>query len=211
MSAILTGSMCAGSVHYWAVALAMGHVWIETDERHLPLRHSHHRYRIAGPNGVQTLTVPLVGESHTMATPMSEVRISEHGNWRRLHWGAIFSAYGRSPYFDFVADELEPIIMGEQTHLLDFNRAMQQLIVSFLDFPITFEYGMAAHVPTTVHLRRWCEGKRHQPAQPATAVVPYYQVWQHRHGFLPDLSILDLLMNMGRESIYILRKMSGMN
>lgn len=205
---MLTGSMCTGSVRYWAAALATGRVVIDPDERHLPLRHSHHRYCIDGPNGMQKLTVPLAGETDNMATPMREVRISEHGNWRRLHWGALYSAYGRTPYFDHIAPELEHIIVdGHQTHLLDLNTQLQQLIVDFMDLPIQFNAQCTVHNAQLriEDLRGKIDGKRgdNLPIDD----VPYYQVWASRHGFVPRLSILDLLMNEGREGIFILQKM----
>lgn len=202
--AIITGSMCTGSVRYWAAALAAGTVHIDTDERHLPLRHSHHRYCIDGPNGVQRLTVPLVAETHNMATPMSQVRISEHGNWRRLHWGALYSAYGRTPYFDHIAPELEPIILGHQTHLLELNTALQALIIDFMDLPIHFITGGAPSADT--HDLRGVIGTK-QPDRLPIADTPYHQIWAHRHGFVPRLSVLDLLMNHGREGILTLHRM----
>ena len=204
---LITGSMCPGSVRYWAAALAAGTVYIDLEERHLPLRHSHHRYAIEGPNGVQQLTVPLVGETHNMATPMREVRISEHGNWRRLHWGALYSAYGRTPYFDHIAPDLEAIIVdGHQTHLLELNTQLQQLVVEFMDLPILFN----AHCSPTssinyTDLRGKIDMKR--PDVLPIVDVPYYQVWADRHGFVPRLSILDLLMNEGREGIFTLQNM----
>lgn len=204
---IITGSVCTGSVRYWATALAAGHVVIDTNERHLPLRHSHHRYAIDSPNGMQQLTVPLVGETHNMTTPMSEVLISEHGNWRRLHWGALYSAYGRTPYFDHIAPELEPIIMGNQTHLLELNMQLQQLIVDFMDLPITFATEKQKDMTVAyTDLRGKIETKK--PDQLPISDVPYYQVWAHRHGFTARLSILDLLMNEGREGIFTLMQMN---
>ena len=220
--------MCPGSVRYWAVALAAGTVYVDPEERHLPLRHSHHRYAIEGPNGVQQLTVPLVGETHNMATPMREVRISEHGNWRRLHWGALYSAYGRTPYFDHIAPDLETIIVdGHQTHLLELNMQLQQLIVEFMDLPIHFvsassptpaspptplrgergEWGeRGASATNVVDLRGKIDMKR--PDKLPIIDVPYYQVWADRYGFVPRLSILDLLMNEGREGIFTLLDMA---
>lgn len=205
---LITGSMCPGSVRYWAAALAAGTVYIDPEERHLPLRHSHHRYAIEGPNGVQQLTVPLVGETHNMATPMREVRISEHGNWRRLHWGALYSAYGRTPYFDHIAPELEAIIVdGHQTHLLELNTQLQQLIVEFMDLPIQFS-AQSTHQDSFnfIDLRGKIDMKR--PDTLPLTDVPYYQVWADRHGFVPRLSILDLLMNEGREGIFTLLRMA---
>ena len=210
---ILTGSMCTGSVRYWAAALAAGRVIIDPDERHLPLRHSHHRYSICGPNGPQNLTVPLVGETANMATPMREVRISEHGNWRRLHWGALYSAYGRTPYFDHIAPELEPIIVGgHQTHLLDLNTQLLRLIVDFMDLPIEFnaqcddsQCPMISSDLSVNDLRGKIDGKRGDNLP--IIDVPYYRLWATRHGFVPRLSILDLLMNEGRAGILTLMRM----
>ena len=217
---LLTGSMCTGSVRYWAAALAAGTVIIDPDERRLPLRHSHHRYCILGPNGVQKLTVPIEGDTAGMATPMREVRISEHGNWRRLHWGALYSAYGRTPYFDHIAPELEDIIVGgQQTHLLELNTQLQQLIVDFTALPIEFVYGSpiaqtassqegGCKSPSNdevIDLRGKIDGKK--PDRLPIVDTPYYQVWAERYGFVPQLSVLDLLMNEGREAIFTLMRM----
>lgn len=198
--------MCAGSVRYYAACVAAGKVAIDTDETRLPLRHSHHRYAIAGPNGVQQLTVPLVGDTNAMPVAMRDVRISEHASWRRLHWGALFSAYGRTPYFDYVAADLEPVIMGAQRWLLDYNEQLQQVIVDFMDLPVDFVHATDADTSMATDLRGRIGGKK--PDSLPIASVPYYQVWQDRHGFVENLSILDLMMNMGREGIFTLLKMT---
>ena len=133
---VVMGSMTAGSVRCYAAMLAAKRVYVDAAERNLPLRHSHHRYLIDGPNGVQRLTVALARRTNAMPVAMRDVLISEHGDWRRRHWGALFSAYGKTPYFDYIADDLQPIVMGCQSRLLDFNRQLQRLIVDFLDLPI---------------------------------------------------------------------------
>ena len=206
MSTVVMGSMCAGSVRCYAAMLAAGNVIIDPDERHLPLRHSHHRYAIMGPNGIQQLTVPLVGSTHAMAVPMHAVRISEHGDWQHLHWGALYSAYGRTPYFDYIADDLHRIIVDEpQPSLLQLNMSLHRLIVDFLDLPILTT--VSAIAPDDVDdLRGRIGGKKHDSLP--IDDVPYYQMWSDRHGFQAGLSILDLLMNMGREAIFVLTKMN---
>ena len=200
------GSMCAASVRCYAVALKAGTLLIDLDERRLPLRHSHHRYLIDGPNGVQTLTVPLVGSTNNMMTPLRDVLISEHGDWRRLHWGALYSAYGRSPYFDYVADDLSRVIHGKQRYLREFNDQLHQVIVDFMDLPL-------ATVPVTgvadvdaIDLR----GRIGMKKKDALAIddVPYYQMWPGQDGFKPGLSVLDLMMNLGREGIITLMAMA---
>lgn len=202
------GSMAAGSVRCYAAMLQAGKVIVDAEERRLPLRHSHHRYLVDGPNGVQKLTIALEGRTNAMPVPMCDVRISEHGNWRHLHWGALYSAYGKSPYFDYIADDLHSLIVdGHQQSLLEFNTQLQTLIIDFLDLPIEIETKPITTdlLATATDLRGKIGGKK--PDTLPITDVPYYQVWATRHGFQPSLSILDLLMNTGRESIYTLKNM----
>ena len=206
--AVVMGSMCAASVRCYAAAVKAGTLLVDLDERHLPLRHSHHRYRIDGPNGVQTLTVPLVGSTNNMMTPLRDVQISEHGSWRRLHWGALFSAYGRSPYFDYVADDLSRVINGSQRYLHDFNAQMHQVIVDFMDLPLTTR--TLDETPQEQYEVMDLRGQigMKKPDTLTMTNVPYYQMWTADGGFKPDLSILDLMMNMGREAIFVLMAMT---
>jgi hypothetical protein len=202
------GSMCAASVRCYAAALKAGTLLVDLDERHLPLRHSHHRYRIDGPNGLQTLTVPLVGSTNNMMTPLRDVLISEHGDWRRLHWGALYSAYGRSPYFDYVADDLSRVIHGSQRYLHDFNAQLHEVVVDFMDLPISTAYGVGdKDIENVTDLRGRIAMKK--PDSLPIADVPYYQMWNGDEGFRPCLSILDLMMNMGREGIFTLLAMGN--
>jgi hypothetical protein len=208
---VVMGSMCAASVRCYAAAVKAGTLLIDLDEKRLPLRHSHHRYRIDGPNGVQTLTVPLVGSTNNMMTPLRDVLISEHGDWRRLHWGALYSAYGRSPYFDYVADDLSRVIHGTQRYLHDFNAQLHEVIVDFMDLPLTTHYvtdgvGEATHGDGVMDLRGRIAMKK--PDTLPIANVPYYQMWTAASAFQPDLSILDLMMNTGREGILTLIAMT---
>ena len=209
-TAFVMGSMCAASVRCYAAALKAGTLIIDLDEKRLPLRHSHHRYRVDGPNGVQTLTVPLVGSTNNMMTPLRDVLISEHGDWRRLHWGALFSAYGRSPFFDYVADDLLRVIHGSQRYLHDFNRQLHEVIVDFMDLPLETRYLDSVgenELERAADLRGRIAMKKTDTLPIGN--VPYYQMWPGEEGFRPDLSILDLMMNMGREGILTLMKMAS--
>ena len=203
---VVTGSMCAATVRCYAVAVLSGTLLVDLDERRLPLRHSHHRYRIDGPNGIQTLTIPLEGSTNNMMTTMKDVLISEHGNWRRLHWGALFSAYGRSPYFDYAADDLSHVIHGTQRYLHEFNRQLHEVIVDFMDMPLETLHVEGDQIPMDSIDLRGRIGTKKADTLPI-ANVPYYQMWSGDNGFRADLSILDLMMNMGREGIYTLLQM----
>ena len=211
---LLIDSMCAGDVRCYAAMVKAGKVIIDATGRHLPLRHSHHRYVIDAPNGSVKLTVPLEGSTNAMPVMMKDVLVSEHGNWRHLHWGALFSSYGKSPFFDYVANDLHRIIVeGGQKRLIDLNMELHQLIVEFMDLPIvttvanTQEDVDKALQSGAYDLRGKMGGKRGD--REPIVNVPYYQMWSQRHGgFTAGLSILDLLMNEGREGVLTLIKMT---
>ena len=210
---VVIGSMTAASVIAYAAMMSARKVLIDSGQKSLPLRHSHHRYTIDSPGGPVTLTVPLDHDTTAMAVPMREVKISEHGAWREKHWGALFSAYGKSPYFDYLADELHRIIVdGRQRFLLDLNMQLHRCIIEFMALPINdevAEYNMQSADSKAVDMRQRIGTKRGDNYP--VAIVPYYQQWQHRHEFIPSLSIIDLACNLGREGIKICTKMLKQN
>lgn len=195
-----------GSVRYYAAMLAAEHTSVCSLQHSLTHQWQINHCRICGPNGVQQLVVPIDKTNFNAHTPLQDVVISNHGNWRHLHWGALFSSYGKSPFFDYVADDLEHVIKGDQHYLIDLNNELQQLVIDFLDLPIS--WSEARGLPEdAVNL---C-GKIGNPKNMAADInlhdVPYYQLWAERTGFIPDLSIIDMLCNVGREAIFTLMDM----
>ena len=165
------------------------------------------RCYIAGPQGVQSLIVP-VGRKGLAHSPMRDVRISEHGNWRHVHWTALVSAYESSPYFEYYADDFRPLYETPFRYLVDFNEALHRLVCELLSFApqerVSDEY-----VPATADwtdLRQLLSPKQPLASLERFSSVDYYQVFASRLGFLPNLSIVDLLFNLGPESRLILRK-----
>ena len=109
---------------------------------------------IASANGPQTLTVPTeryVG----LKCPMRDIRISDHGNWRHLHWQALVSAYGETPFFEYYADDLRPYFEERRwTYLLDFNLDIMHTLCSLLDVRPTLslsDHYITTDAPTAVH------------------------------------------------------------
>lgn len=144
------------------------------------------RCYIDSPNGPLALTIPVVKEE--CRTMMRDIRISDHGNWRHQHWTALESSYRQSPFFEFYADDFAPFYEKKWTFLADFNEDLMALVASLLDIskPVT---------RTSSY-----EGDALAQLQPFEARA-YYQVFASRHGFLPDLSIVDLLFNQGPEGV----------
>ncbi len=159
---------------------------------------------IATANGAQTLTIPVEkGDSNKCL--MRDVRISDHGNWRRLHWNALATAYGDSPFFDYYADDLRPFYEQRFEFLFDFNMLLTEKLCELLDISphisVSEEY---IKNPVDNDDFRDAIHPKHPLPDAAFTPQPYYQVYAQRHGFIPNLSILDLLFNMGNEAVFYL-------
>lgn len=199
----------AGSVRYYAAMLACKKVIVSIGDKRSKMSWNTNHCNLVGANGKQTLTLPLIKPIEGPVGTLNDVKISEHGDWRRVHWGALFSAYGKSPFFEYISDELQSIYENHNLdNLVDFNKAIHNLVVEFLDLPInvTFEAELPQINEDTIDFR----GKVGVNKSDKLSFIQeqtYWQVWQERHGFIPDLSIFDLLMNQGREAIFTLKKM----
>lgn len=168
---------------------------------------------ITGANGKQVLTIP-VEKSAGGKCLMKDLRISDHGNWRHLHWNALESSYGKSPFFEYYADDLRPFYERKWDYLMDYNEALQAKIFELLDVEVKTRRSGEYYHPTT-NLKTVVTQKdgvvdMRCLAEPSLLerlnFTPYYQVFAQRHGFTPHLSIVDLLFNMGPESILVLTK-----
>lgn len=159
---------------------------------------------IATENGTQNLTIPVIHDGGRIA--MRDVRISEHGNWRHQHWNALVSAYRKSPFFDYYADDFAHFYEERDGFLMDFNLRLHNVICELLGLEREVEIIKENKNNTTniIDLRHIAEPKALTSIENYTA-QPYYQVFSQRNGFIPNLSIVDLLFNMGPEGLLILR------
>ena len=158
---------------------------------------------IATENGSQQLTIPVVHDGGKMT--MRDVRISEHGNWRHQHWNAIVSAYRKSPFFDYYADDFAHFYEERDGFLMDFNLRLHGVVSELLGLERKVEFlsNEAFDATDAVDLRRIAEPKALDTVD-GVVLQPYYQVFAQRNGFIPSLSILDLLFNMGPEGLVVL-------
>ena len=160
------------------------------------------RCLIAAPNGIQALTVPV---EHTVSPLIKDLKVSDHGNWRHLHWNALVTAYSESPFFEYYQDDIRPFYEQRWDYLLDYNEAIRTKICELIDIQPKVSYSLEFRTLNS-QLRDFREAIRpkHPAPDPDFCPKPYYQVYQQKHGFQPNLSILDLLFNMGPESIFYL-------
>ena len=175
-------------------------------------RHDHfvkqtyrNRCVIATTSGLQALTVPI--ERYEGAhCEMRDIRISDHGSWRHLHWNALQSAYGESPFFEFYADDLSPFFERRWEVLFDFNTAITRKMCELLDVhpQIAFTEAYASAEGEGVTDFRDAIRPKHPLPDDGFRPRRYYQVYEQKHGFQPNLSILDLLFNEGPEAVLYL-------
>ena len=202
---VILSSTYFGPVQWYQKLCRHGHVAIERYD-HFMKQTYRNRCVIAAANGPQALTVP-VEKGETQPLLMKDVRISDHGNWRHLHWQALQSAYGESPFFEFYADDLRPFFEKRWTWLFDFNLDITQKMCELLDIrptiELTSEFVPAAGNLGQPSLKDFRDAIHPKHPLPDSEFEPrrYYQVYESRHGFQPNLSILDLLFNMGNESV----------
>lgn len=160
------------------------------------------RCLIAAPNGIQALTVPV---EHTVSPLIKDLKVSDHGNWRHLHWNALVTAYSESPFFEYYQDDIRPFYERRWDYLLDYNEAIRAKICELIDIQPKVSYSLEFRtLNTPLNDFREAIRPKHPAPDPDFTPRPYYQVYQQKHGFLPNLSILDLLFNMGPESIFYL-------
>ena len=168
---------------------------------------------IATANGLQALTVPVDHSPLTIDhVQCKDLRISDHNQWRRVHWNALQSAYSESPFFEYYADDIRPFFEQKYEFLIDFNEAIRQKMCELLDIDTSVSYssGFMVHgswfrvqgsgfkdFREVIHAKHPQDDPEFQPRS-------YWQVFQHRYGFQPNLSILDLLFCMGPEAVFYL-------
>ena len=139
---------------------------------------------------------------------MRDVRISEHGNWRRQHWNALVSAYRNSPFFEYYADDFAHFYEERDGFLMDFNLRLHNVVCELLGLDreirvLTTEDALKEATDAAGDLRSIAEPKA--LAELTETPQRYYQVFAQRNGFIPNLSIVDLLFNMGPEGLITLR------
>lgn len=193
-------------IHYFAKMVQYGEVWIEQWE-HYSKGSYRNRCHIATANGLMRLSVPLEkGKNEQM--PIREVRIAYEEPWQRQHWAGIRSAYGRAPFFDFYTEELAPFFAMEWEYLFDFNAALLQKLVELAGVSVPLKYTETYwETPPAdiLDFRNSIFPKKHrQKTDPHFAAPKYRQLFEERHGFMPNLSILDLLFCTGPQTLLYL-------
>jgi WbqC-like protein len=179
------------------------------------------RCQIAGAEGMINLSVPLE-KGRDQKSVMKDVRISDRMSWQDQHWKTIVSCYSRSPWFEYYRDGLEGLYKKSFLFLVDWNLHCFDWAVRALQMPVSFSltneyrknYGDDDWLDWRGKIlpkdRVWPPvipvlGNEIMSNGEANQTVKYRQVFEERTGFLPNLSILDLLFCEGKRAGDLLR------
>ena len=167
------------------------------------------RCTILSANGIMDLSIPIVkGCSKHL---IKDTKICYNQHWQSQHWHAIVSAYNSSPYFEYFKDDFEPFFLKKYDYLLDFNTEINTLIFKLLkiktQISLTEDY-IREENPDYIDLRNQIHPKKAQTIkQNYYDETPYPQVFDSIYGFTPNLSIIDMIFNIGSDAEELIKSL----
>ena len=192
-------------IQYYAKLLRYEKVIIEKHE-HYNKQSYRNRCTILTANGLLDLAVPVT-RTEQAKIPITEVEIAYDTLWQKLHFKAIESAYRRSPFYEYYIDDLMVFYNFHHRYLYDFNMNILRTVCRLTKIPFRVEesHDYLRSGEGIIDCRNSIHPKvDQQQADPEYVPHRYTQVFADRWGFKPNLSILDLLFNVGPETKTVL-------
>lgn len=192
-------------IQWFAEAMAYEKVYLESQENYSKGSYRN-RCHIVAAQGIQRLTVPLSGGKSSQM-PIQNVKISYDADWQHQHWHSIQSAYGNAPFFEFYVDDIKPFYEKKYTSLWEWNYQLLQCINEALGLDIDLHFTTVYNKEVAAKVKDYRNGVHPNPKKAASSTVyeaqPYEQVFAEKHGFLPNMSILDALFCKGPETLLL--------
>ena len=188
-----------GPVQYFSAIYEYETIEIEKWENYHKQTYRNRCY-ILGANGLLPLSIP-VKKNESSKTLISDIKIDHSVDWHRIHLKSIESAYNSSPFYQYFIDEIREVFFRKATFLIDFNTDIQQTILGFLQ--INKEIGFTNEFKRTFSSEtadmRWKIQPKEKNVDPDLVFPRYSQVFGEKFGFVPNLSIIDLIFNSGND------------
>ena len=206
---ILLSTAYLPPVQWFSKLVANGFVYIEHWESYHKQTYRN-RCVIDSSNGSISLTVPVEKPSDGSRL-IKDMRISDHDDWRTKHWHALESSYYNSPFFEFYQDDFRPFYEKRYDFLIDFNQELVMKCLELMNIKAEMIPTSAFMDPDEIDSDEWNDlrdvisPKTPLYEDPDFHVKPYYQVFDQGAGFKPNLSIVDLIFNMGPESVFFIK------
>jgi len=194
-------------IQYYSKIVKDENVLIEQYE-HYGKQSFRNRCDIYGANGKLTLSVPVI-KGARLKILTRDIRIEYVEDWRKVHFKGIESAYRKSPFYEYYIDDIEPLFSKKHKYLLDLNNDILEVVNEILEINPSIKM-TEDYIKDTEGMDDWREGihpkKSRQKEDKSFVATPYTQVFSDKLGFEPNLSILDLIFNLGPEAIDYLEK-----
>jgi len=193
------------NIHYFTKIISFESIIIETQENYQKQSYRN-RCTILSANGALNLIIPVL-KDHGNKILIKDIKIDKQKKWKHQHWNAICSAYRNSPYFEYYEHDIKPMIFSEEENLFQFNLNILKCILNLLRIQKEIKltntylknYNNISDFRYKIHPKiNYNEvDKEFSPAK-------YLQVYSYKFDFVPNLSILDLIFNVGPDTLLIL-------
>jgi hypothetical protein len=203
---ILLSTAYFAPVHYYSRIITHPEVYIEQFE-HFNKQTYRNRAVISGGNGPITLVVPIIKGRGTKII-IKDILIAYDMEWQRNQWQTITSAYNSSPYFEYYIDDIQPFFSKKTKYLIEHNLAIHEKLCELMEIEnnLLFTQDFESISKNTLNFREVISPKNKTRPDLQYQPLEYTQVFTEKFGFIPNLSILDLLFNEGPNSYTILKK-----
>ncbi|MCW4470513.1 WbqC family protein [Flavobacterium sp. MFBS3-15] len=185
------------------VAIAQADKVVFEVEDNFQKQTNRNRMYIYSPNGVQLLNIPVKHSADGNRQLFKDVRIEPAFDWQKQHFKSLEAAYRSSPFFEYFEDDIRPVFEKKHDFMMDLNFEIMDIVTSCLGMDYnpekTVEYFREAN--GLQDYRYLADGKKDK-----SQFEPYTQVFGDKHGYINNLSILDLLFNEGRYALEYLKK-----
>lgn len=188
------------SISHYIAMIAAESVTFEVEDT-FQKQTNRNRMYIYSPNGIQMLNISV--KHNDANNNFKDIKIDNQYNWQKNHFKSLEAAYKNSPFYEYFIDDLQPIFEKKHEFMLDLNFEIFERINDALGISIPFDKTTEYfhEVSDKTDFRYLVNGKKD-----ATQIEPYTQVFDNKHGFINNLSILDLLFNEGRYAVDYLKQ-----
>ncbi|MFM6943892.1 MAG: WbqC family protein [Bacteroidota bacterium] len=194
MSLLISSYMPFPTIAWCADMLKASVIFLDNQEPYRKMTFRN-KYEIATANGRLKLSIPLLN-GRNQRVPMSEVQIFNEENWQQQHYKSIKNAYNRSPFFEYYELELQRLFTIKYDRLIDFNKASIDFVMQSLRIKKEIQQLGDNTIEVNKEAIDWRVEQQRDFAQ-----KPYYQLFENKNGFLPNLSSLDLIFNEGNLAV----------